>query len=180
MQHPLLWSDFPRRLQSSHLPWHQTRAPAKRRRMSHRSRARRRLWSGSRPGLRVRSRPWELQCARRAHWECQAARSCQAAGGGTRSWGLAHRHSRNPKGLPPSPSQCVSAWGSTSSRLGAGGEPPATTCSRKCNPTVRMPLCVDCFALLDPAAPASDFFLFRDRREPVRMARRQSRSQARR
>jgi hypothetical protein len=73
---------------------------------------------GLTPGSRVRSRLWEFRCARPAHWECQAARLSQAAGGGTHSGGLAHKQSRNPKGLPPSLSQRVSAWNLTLSRLG--------------------------------------------------------------
>lgn len=69
-------------------------------------------------GSRVRSRLWEFRCARPAHWQCQAARLSQAAGGGTHSGRLAHKQSRNPKGLPPSLSQRVSAWNLTLSLLG--------------------------------------------------------------
>ena len=101
-------SDFPSQSMPSspNLPWQQ--APARRRRRSHRSRARRQTWSGSRLALRARSRPGEFQFARPAHWECRAVRSCQAPGGARRSCALAQRQSRSPRGSPPSPSQNAS------------------------------------------------------------------------
>jgi hypothetical protein len=72
---------------------------------------------GLTPGVASSIAPMGIPVCRTAHWECQAARLSQAAGGGTHSGGLAHKQSRNPKGLPPSLSQRVSAWNLTLSRL---------------------------------------------------------------
>src|SRR5262245_17245387 len=80
-----------------------------RQRMARRSRAPRRMWSGSRPALRARSRPWEFQFARLAHSECQAGTSCPAPEAERRSCALAHGRSRSPREPLPSPSQSVSS-----------------------------------------------------------------------
>jgi hypothetical protein len=72
-------------------PWQQTPASAKRRRTLRRSWAPRRMWSDSRRALRARLHRGESQCARPAHWECQAGTSCQAPGGGDVHAGLCMR-----------------------------------------------------------------------------------------
>src|SRR5262245_60732758 len=59
--------------------------------------------------LRVRSRPWEFQFGRLAHWEWRAGTAWQAPGGETHSCALVHRQSRSPGEPPPSPSQSASS-----------------------------------------------------------------------